>query len=51
VPATFVENAVFFPLDGVRSLVKDQVNIGLWVLEAFRKEMIKYKEIQENTNR
>jgi hypothetical protein len=25
VPAPFVENAVFFPLDGFSSLVKDQV--------------------------
>jgi hypothetical protein len=28
VPAPFVENAVFFPLDGFSSLVKDQVTIG-----------------------
>jgi hypothetical protein len=27
VPAPFVENAVFFPLDGFSSLVKDQVTI------------------------
>ena len=31
VPAPFVENAVFFPLDGFCSLVKDQVTIGVWV--------------------
>jgi hypothetical protein len=31
VPAQFVENAVFLPLDGFRSLVKDQVTIGVWV--------------------
>ncbi len=31
VPAPFVENAVFFPLDGFSSLVKDQVTIGVWV--------------------
>ena len=30
-PAPFVENAVFFQLDGFRSLVKDQVTIGVWV--------------------
>ena len=30
-PALFVENAVFFPLDGFISLVKDQVTIGVWV--------------------
>ena len=30
-PAPFVENAVFFPLDGFSSLVKDQVTIGVWV--------------------
>ena len=30
-PATFVENAVFFPLDGFTSLVKDQVTIDFWV--------------------
>jgi hypothetical protein len=28
VPAPFVENAVFFPLDGFSSLVKEQVTIG-----------------------
>jgi hypothetical protein len=31
VPAPFVENAVFFPLDGFSSLVKDQVTIGVRV--------------------
>jgi hypothetical protein len=31
VSAPFVENAVFFPLDGFSSLVKDQVTIGVWV--------------------
>jgi hypothetical protein len=31
VPTPFVENAVFFPLDGFSSPVKDQVTIGLWV--------------------
>jgi hypothetical protein len=31
VPALFVENAVFFPLDGFSSLIKDQVTIGVWV--------------------
>ena len=31
VPAPFVENAVFFPLDGFSSLVKDQVTISVWV--------------------
>jgi len=30
-PAPFVENAVFFPLDGFSSFVKDQVTIGVWV--------------------
>ena len=30
-PAPFVENAVFFPLDGFISPVKDQVIIGVWV--------------------
>ena len=30
-PAPFVENAVFFPLDGFSSLVKDQVTLGVWV--------------------
>jgi hypothetical protein len=30
-PAPFVENAVFFSLDGFSSLVKDQVTIGVWV--------------------
>jgi hypothetical protein len=30
VPAPFVENAVFFPLDGFSSFVKDQVTIGVW---------------------
>ena len=30
-PAPFVENAVFFPLDCFSSLVKDQVTIGVWV--------------------
>jgi hypothetical protein len=28
---TFVENAVFFPLDDGNTLVKDQVTIGVWV--------------------
>ena len=28
---TFVENAVFFPLDGFNSFVKDQVTIDMWV--------------------
>jgi hypothetical protein len=32
VPTPFVENAVFFPLDGFSSLVKDQVTIDVWVL-------------------
>jgi hypothetical protein len=31
VPAPFVEDVVFFPLDGFCSLVKDQVTIGVWV--------------------
>jgi hypothetical protein len=31
VPATFVETAVFFPLYGFSSLVKDQVTMGVWV--------------------
>jgi hypothetical protein len=31
VPVPFVENAVFLPLDGFSSLVKDQVTIGVWV--------------------
>jgi hypothetical protein len=31
VPAPFVENAVFFPLDGFSSLVEDQVTIDVWV--------------------
>jgi hypothetical protein len=31
VPAPFVENAVFLPLDGFSSLVEDQVTIGVWV--------------------
>ena len=30
-PAPFVENAVFFPLDGFNSFIKDQVTIGVWV--------------------
>jgi hypothetical protein len=30
-PALFVENAVFFPLDSLSSLVKGQVTIGVWV--------------------
>jgi len=30
-PAPFVENAVFFLLDGFSSFVKDQVTIGVWV--------------------
>ena len=30
-PAPFVENAVFFPLDGFSSLLEDQVIIGVWV--------------------
>jgi hypothetical protein len=30
-PATFVENAVFFPLDGFSFFVKDQVIIGVWI--------------------
>jgi hypothetical protein len=30
-PAPFVEDAVFFPLDGFSSFVKDQVTIGVWV--------------------
>ena len=29
--ASFVENAVFSPLDGFSSFVKDQVMIGVWV--------------------
>jgi hypothetical protein len=31
VSAPFVENAVFFSLDGFSSLVKDQVTIGVWI--------------------
>jgi hypothetical protein len=30
-PGPFVENAVFFLLDGFSSLAKDQVIIGMWV--------------------
>jgi hypothetical protein len=30
-PAPFVENAVFFPLDGFSPSVKVQVTIGVWV--------------------
>ena len=30
-PTTFLENAVFFSLDGFSSFVKDQVIIGMWV--------------------
>ena len=30
-PAPFVENVVFFPLDDFFILVKDQVTIGIWV--------------------
>ena len=29
-PAPFVENALFFPLDGFSSLVEDQVTLGVW---------------------
>jgi hypothetical protein len=32
VPAPFVENAVFIPLDGFSSLVEDQVTIGVLCL-------------------
>jgi hypothetical protein len=31
VAAPFLENAVFFPLDGFSSLFEDQVTIGVWV--------------------
>jgi hypothetical protein len=31
VPTPFDENAVIFPLDGISSLVKDQVTIGVWI--------------------
>jgi hypothetical protein len=31
VSTPFVENAVFFPMNGFSSLVKDQVTIGVWV--------------------
>jgi hypothetical protein len=34
VPAPFVENAVFFPLDGFSSLAKDQVTIVFWVFDS-----------------
>jgi hypothetical protein len=27
----YLKNAVFFPLDGFCSLLKDQVTIGVWV--------------------
>ena len=30
-PAPFVENAVFFPLDGFSCFDKDQVTIGVWI--------------------
>ena len=30
-PAPFVENAVFFPVDGFCIFVKDQMTIGIWV--------------------
>ena len=30
-PAPFDQNAVFFPLDGFSSLVKDQGTIGVWI--------------------
>ena len=33
-PAPFVENAVFFPLDGFSSVVKDEVTIGVWVFKS-----------------
>jgi hypothetical protein len=31
VPAPFVENAIFFPLDGFGFFVNNQVTIGVWV--------------------
>jgi hypothetical protein len=31
VPAPFIENAVFFPLDDFNSLVKDQVTRAVWI--------------------
>jgi hypothetical protein len=31
VPASFVENAVFFPVDGFSSLGKYQVTISVWI--------------------
>jgi hypothetical protein len=31
VPGPFVENAIFFPLDGFSSLFKDQVSTGMWI--------------------
>jgi hypothetical protein len=34
VSAPFVENAVFFPLDGFSSLAKDQVTIVFWVFDS-----------------
>ena len=30
-PASFVQHAVFFPMDDFRSFAKDQLNIGVWV--------------------
>jgi hypothetical protein len=30
-PASFVENTVFFPLDGFSTFFKDQVIVGVWV--------------------
>ena len=30
-PASFVENVVFFPLDGFSNFVKDQLTINMWV--------------------
>ena len=30
-PASFVEKADFFPMDGFGFFLKDQANIGIWV--------------------
>jgi hypothetical protein len=52
VPAPFVENAVFFPLNGFSSLVKDQVTISVcihfWVFNSIPLIYLSVAAPQEN---
>jgi hypothetical protein len=49
-PAPFVENAIFLPLDGFSSFVKNQVAVGVWVhFWVFNSIPLFYLSVTNNT--